>query len=207
MTFRSRARVAVLAVATAGACGALAAACKSPSEGGRAAPTPAPASSPGDSSESLYDLSVRRLDGAPVPLSSYRGKVALLVNVASECGFTPQYEGLETLYEELAPRGFVILGFPSNDFGAQEPGSPNDIAAFAASTYHVTFPLFEKVATSGDAASPVYSLATRAFGPPKWNFHKYLIDRRGHVVAAFPSAVTPGSDKLRDAIRAALDAT
>jgi len=156
-------------------------------------------------SASVYDLTVHRLDGTPVALSMYRGKVALLVNVASECGYTPQYEGLEKLYEELAPKGFVILGFPSNDFGAQEPGSPEEIAAFAASKYNVTFPLFAKVKTSGSDASPVYALASSVDGPPKWNFHKYLVDRSGRVVRAFPSKVKPEGEELRSAIKAALD--
>ena len=155
---------------------------------------------------SIYDLDVRTLEGAPAPLATYRGKVALIVNVASECGYTPQYAGLESLYEELAPRGFVILAFPSNDFGEQEPGAPAEIAKFAASTYHVTFPLFEKVKTSGDSVSPVYAIAANVDGPPKWNFHKYVVDRSGHVVRAFPSNVKPESDELRAAIVSALDA-
>jgi glutathione peroxidase len=156
---------------------------------------------------SLYDLDVHRLDGTPAGLSAYKGKVALLVNVASECGYTPQYAGLEALYEELAPRGFVILGFPSNDFGEQEPGSPAEVAAFAAKTYHVTFPLFEKVKTKGDGVSPVYALASENAGAPAWNFHKYLIDKQGKVLRAFPSKVKPESEELRAAIRAALDAS
>jgi glutathione peroxidase len=155
---------------------------------------------------SLYDLDVHRLDGSPAPLSQYRGKVALLVNVASECGYTPQYTGLEALYEELAPKGFVILGFPSNDFGEQEPGSPAEVAAFAASHYHVTFPLFEKVTTKGDAISPVYALAAKSAGAPQWNFHKYVIDKHGAVAAAFPSKVKPESQELRTAIMSALAA-
>ncbi len=170
----------------------------------RAAASSSAASAP---AASLYDLTVNRLDGTAAPLSAYRGKVALLVNVASECGFTPQYSGLEKLYEELAPKGFVILGFPSNDFGEQEPGSPNDIAAFAASKYNVTFPLFEKVTTSGANVSPVYALASKVDGPPKWNFHKYLVDRNGRVLRGFTSRVKPEGDELRAAIKAALDAT
>jgi glutathione peroxidase len=158
------------------------------------------------STSSLYDLSVHRLDGSPASLSQYRGKVALLVNVASECGYTPQYTGLESLYEELAPKGFVILGFPSNDFGEQEPGSPTEVAAFAASHYHVTFPLFEKVTTKGDAISPVYAFASKSAGAPQWNFHKYVIDKQGAVARAFPSKVKPESEELRSTIMAALAA-
>ena len=168
--------------------------------------SPGPSSSSNGIGTSIYDLDVRTLEGAPAPLATYRGKVALIVNVASECGYTPQYAGLESLYEELAPRGFVILAFPSNDFGEQEPGAPAEIAKFAASTYHVTFPLFEKVKTSGDAVSPVYAIAAKVDGPPKWNFHKYVVDRSGHVVRAFPSKVKPESDELRAAIVSALDA-
>jgi glutathione peroxidase len=193
-------RLAVVAIAV------VVSACNSPSRGsGAGASSAAPASSV--PAPSLYDLTVHRLDGTAAPLSEYRGKVALLVNVASECGYTPQYSGLEKLYEELAPRGFVILGFPSNDFGEQEPGSPTDIAAFAASKYSVTFPLFEKVKTSGDGVSPVYALASKTDGAPKWNFHKYVVDRNGRVVHGFSSKVKPESDELRAAIRAALDAS
>lgn len=165
------------------------------------------ASSAAVSAPSIYDLTVHRLDGSPAPLAEYRGKVTLVVNVASECGFTPQYAGLEKLYEELAPRGFVILAFPSNDFGEQEPGTPEQIAAFAQSKYGVTFPMFEKVKTSGASASPVYAIASKVDGPPKWNFHKYLVGRDGRVVGAFSSRVKPDSDELRAAIRAALDAS
>jgi len=206
MTPHRAAAAFVLLVVSAGT-----AACKSPSSGtapaGKdigAAASAAPATAAG---ASLYDITVHRLDGTPAPLSAYRGKVVLLVNVASECGYTPQYAGLEALHEELAPRGFTVLGFPSNDFGEQEPGTPEQIAAFAAGTYHVTFPLFEKVKTAGDGVSPVYTLASQVGGPPKWNFHKYLVDKEGRVVRAFPSAVAPESQELRDAIRTALDAT
>jgi glutathione peroxidase len=156
----------------------------------------------------IYDLATNKLDGSPAPLSAYKGKVALVVNVASECGYTPQYAGLETLYEEMSPKGFVILGFPSNEFGEQEPGTPEQIAAFAASTYHVTFPLFQKVKTNGADASPIYTmLSSGGGGPPKWNFHKYVVDKKGNVVRGFPSKVTPESAELREAIRAALEAT
>jgi glutathione peroxidase len=185
---------------------ALAPACKTSARSDDTRPA-ASSSASAPAAASLYDLTVHRLDGTPTALSMYRGKVALLVNVASECGYTPQYEGLEKLYEELSPKGFVILGFPSNDFGEQEPGSPNDIAAFAASQYHVTFPLFEKVKTSGADVAPVYALASKVDGPPKWNFHKYVVDRKGRVLQAFTSKVKPESDELRDAIRAALNAS
>ena len=153
---------------------------------------------------SFFDLTATTLDGKPQPLSVYRGKVLLVVNTASECGFTPQYGGLEKLYEQLEPKGFVVLGFPSNDFGGQEPGTSAEIASFCSSNYAITFPLFEKVATKGPQQSPVYAFLTREHGEPRWNFHKYLVGKDGQVVAAFPSKVTPESTELRAAIDAAL---
>ncbi len=153
---------------------------------------------------SIYALTANRLDGTTEALSKYEGKVALLVNTASACGFTPQYAGLEKLYEELAPKGVVVLGFPSNDFGKQEPGSAGEIADFCQKNYGVSFPMFEKVKTTGDDASPVFKLAAAKHGAPKWNFHKYLVDRHGAVVAAFPSNVKPDAKELRAAIEAAL---
>ncbi len=154
---------------------------------------------------SLYDLNVNTLEGQPQPLSAYKGKVALVVNVASECGFTPQYTGLEKLYEDYKDKGFVLLGFPSNDFGAQEPGDAKQIRSFCSTKFHVTFPMFEKVQTkSGPGQSPVYSLLASAKGEPKWNFHKYLIGKDGQVIAAFPSKVTPESPELHVAIDQAL---
>jgi glutathione peroxidase len=153
---------------------------------------------------SLYDLTVPRLDGTPEPLSNYAGKVALVVNTASACGYTPQYEGLQKLWQELAPRGVVVLGFPSNDFGKQEPGSAEQIQTFCQRNYGVTFPMFEKVKTKGEGASPVFALASAKHGEPKWNFHKYLVNKRGEVVAAFGSGVKPESKELRAAIEKAL---
>jgi glutathione peroxidase len=153
---------------------------------------------------SIYALTVNRLDGTTEALSKYEGKVALLVNTASACGFTPQYAGLEKLWEELAPKGVVVLGFPSNDFGKQEPGSAGEIADFCQKNYGVTFPLFEKVKTTGDDASPVFKLAAAKHGAPKWNFHKYLVDKHGQVIAAFPSNVKPDAKELREAIEKAL---
>jgi glutathione peroxidase len=152
----------------------------------------------------LYQLTTSTLEGAAQPLSVYAGKVALVVNVASECGYTPQYQGLETLYETYAPRGFVILGFPSNDFGEQEPGDSKEIRAFCSSKFHVTFPMFEKVHTAGPEQSPVYAFLGATHGLPQWNFHKYLVGKDGQVIAAFPSAVTPDSSTLVKAIEAAL---
>ena len=153
---------------------------------------------------SLYDLTVNTLAGKPQPLSTYQGKVALVVNTASECGFTPQYAGLEKLFEDYRDKGFVILGFPSNDFGKQEPGSADQIQNFCQKNYGVQFPMFEKVATKGAAQSPVYRLLTEKHGDPRWNFHKYLVGKDGAVLQAFPSNVAPESKELRAAIDAAL---
>jgi glutathione peroxidase len=153
---------------------------------------------------SLYDLTVKTLAGTTQPLSSYQGKVALVVNTASECGFTPQYAGLEKLYEEYRGKNFTILGFPSNDFGAQEPGSAEQIQSFCQKSYGVQFPMFEKVATKGAHKSEVYQLLTAKHGEPKWNFHKYLVGKDGQVRQAFPSNVAPDAPELRAAIDAAL---
>ncbi len=157
-----------------------------------------------ESHMSLYDLSVNTLEGQSQPLSTYKGKVALVVNVASECGFTPQYTGLEKLYEDYKDKGFVLLGFPSNDFGAQEPGDAKQIRSFCSTKFHVTFPMFEKVKTKGEGQSPVYGLLAASKGEPKWNFHKYLVGKDGQVIEAFPSKVTPESPELRSAIDKAL---
>jgi glutathione peroxidase len=153
---------------------------------------------------SLYDLTVNSLGGKPTALAAYKGKVTLVVNTASECGFTPQYAGLEKLYEEYAGKGFAILGFPSNDFGSQEPGSAEQIKTFCERNYGVKFPMFEKVATKGAAQSPVYKLLAAKDGGPKWNFHKYVVGKDGQVRKAFPSNVAPDAKELRAAIDAAL---
>jgi glutathione peroxidase len=154
---------------------------------------------------SFYELKVTSLDGKPVDLASYRGKVTLVVNVASQCGYTPQYAGLEKLYRELAPKGLVILGFPSNDFGGQEPGTPEEIQTFCKTTYDVTFPLFSKVVTkSGPAQSPVYAFLGQAGDLPQWNFGKYVVGKDGRVTAFFASKVTPDAPELRAAIDKAL---
>ena len=154
---------------------------------------------------SLYDLKTRTLDGMPADLAQYRGTVSLVVNVASYCGYTPQYTGLERLHRELKGKGFNVLGFPSNDFGEQEPGTAQEIADFCRLTYDVSFPMFEKVVTrSGSSQSPVYTFLGRSGRLPAWNFSKYLIDRQGRIVAFFPSDVTPEDPKLRAAIARAL---
>ena len=153
---------------------------------------------------SFHDLSAKTIDLKDQSLSAYKGKVLLVVNTASECGNTPQYADLERLHQKLAPKGFSVVGFPSNDFGGQEPGSEADIKKFCSLKYKVTFPMFAKVKTKGEGKSPVYQFLTANHGEPKWNFHKYLVGKDGKVIAAFPSKVKPESDELRAAIDAAL---
>jgi glutathione peroxidase len=156
---------------------------------------------------SFYDLKTSYLDGKPADLGMFRGKVTLVVNVASKCGFTPQYEGLEKLHRELAPKGFAVLGFPSNDFGGQEPGTAQEIAQFCKLTYDVTFPMFAKLVTKpGPEQSPIYKWLGTSGSLPAWNFSKYIIGKDGQIVAFFPSAVTPESQELRGAIAKALAA-
>jgi glutathione peroxidase len=164
-------------------------------------------SAPGEAVTSLYDLRTRTLDGRPADLAQYRGTVSLVVNVASFCGYTPQYAGLERLYREFKGKGFTILGFPSNDFGEQEPGTAQEIADFCRLNYDVTFPMFEKVITrSGTGQSAVYTFLGRSGHLPAWNFSKYVIDRQGRVAAFFPSDVTPEDPRLRGAISRVLAA-
>jgi glutathione peroxidase len=137
------------------------------------------------------------LTGKPQSLCDYAGKVVLVVNTASQCGYTPQYEGLEALHKRYRQRGLVVVGFPSNDFGGQEPGSNKDVAEFCQMNYGVSFPMFEKTAVSGPRANPFYAaLAQRGGGAPRWNFHKYLIDRSGNRVLGFDSDTTPGDSRL-----------
>ncbi len=170
--------------------------------------TPQTASgSKGSAVTSLYDIKTTSLDGKPADLSAYRGKVTLVVNVASKCGYTPQYEGLEALHRELAGKGVAVLGFPSNDFGGQEPGSAQEIAQFCRLTYGVTFPMFSKVVTKAGAdQSPIYEFLGKGGQLPQWNFSKYVVGKDGQVVAFFPSSVSPDAKPLRDAITKALAA-
>jgi glutathione peroxidase len=156
----------------------------------------------------LYDFTAETLDGQPAPLADHRGKVVLIVNTASKCGFTPQFEGLEALNRKYADRGLVILGFPCNQFGAQEPGNAEEIASFCSLTYDVTFPMMRKVEVNGPKAHPLYAwlkaekpglLGSRAI---KWNFTKFLADRSGQVVARFAPNAEPAS--LQAAIEALL---
>ena len=152
-----------------------------------------------------YDFSFRRIDGGALPLAAWRGKPVLIVNTASECGFTPQYAELETLWRRYRDKGFVLLGVPCNDFGGQEPGTAQEIATFCKLTYDVTFPMFEKVVTrKGTDQSPIYTFLSRSGKLPAWNFSKYVVDKQGKVVAFFESSVTPEDPALRAAIAKAL---
>jgi glutathione peroxidase len=160
---------------------------------------------PGGRVGSFYDLKTQTLLGKPADLADYRGKVTLVVNVASYCGYTPQYKGLEQLHRELKDKGFAVLGFPSNDFGEQEPGTAEEIATFCRLTYDVTFPMFAKVVTKpGPDQSPVYKLLGATGHLPSWNFGKYVVGKDGKVRAFFPSDVTPDEPALRVAIAEAL---
>ncbi len=153
---------------------------------------------------SVYDFTAKTLTGKDVNLADYRGQVLLIVNTASKCGFTPQYEGLEKLYEELHPKGLTILGFPCNQFGAQEPGGADEIGQFCQVNYGVSFPMFGKIDVNGAQAHPLYKFLTQEkrgiFGTTniKWNFTKFLIDRAGNVVARYGSTTRP--EQVRPAI-------
>ncbi len=160
---------------------------------------------PGAAVNSFYDFKTTTLEGKPADLGMYKGKVSLVVNVASKCGYTPQYEGLEKLQKEKGGKDFNVLGFPSNDFGGQEPGTAEEIVTFCKLTYGVTFPMFEKVVTkAGAGQSPIYSFLGASGNLPAWNFSKYVIGKDGKIVAFFPSKVTPDAPELRAAIDKAL---
>ncbi len=152
-----------------------------------------------------HAFSFQSIDGTPLSLKSYEGKAILLVNTASKCGFTPQYEGLEKLWETYADQGLVVLGVPSNDFGEQEPGNAAQIKEFCTAKYDVQFPLTAKVSTKGEDVHPFYAwVRAETGGGPKWNFHKYLIAPDGQLVGSFPSAVKPMSNDVIQAVQAIL---
>jgi glutathione peroxidase len=160
--------------------------------------------------DSLYDIPLKDIDGHDATLKPYAGKVLLLVNVASHCGYTPQYAGLEALYNKYGPQGLVVCGFPCNQFGGQEPGTAADIKQFCTAKYDVTFPMFDKLEVNGANRHPLYvALAGPASPFPGniyWNFTKFLIGRDGKIVARFDSKVKPDSDEMTKAVEAALTA-
>jgi glutathione peroxidase len=180
---------------------------------------------------SIFDVLVERIDGTATSLAEYKGKVLLIVNVASQCGFTPQYSALETLYERNRERGLVVCGFPANDFGAQEPGSNEEIQSFCQTSFGVKFPMYSKIVVTGDERHPLYNALVQSvpetkgdtadlrkhlidFGveptaPPEvlWNFEKFLVGRDGKVVARFAPDIVPDDPMLRDAIEAEIDRT
>ena len=153
---------------------------------------------------SVHDFKAKALSGEDVSLADFRGKVLLIVNTASECGYTPQYAGLERLHETYAARGFTVLGFPCNDFGGQEPGSEAVIKTFCTENYKVTFPMFSKVAIKGDAKHPLYAALQSSSGEVGWNFEKFLVGKDGKVLKRFGSDVEPESPELLAAIEEAL---
>jgi glutathione peroxidase-family protein len=160
--------------------------------------------------KSVYDFTVNDIDGHPVHLSQYKGDVLLVVNTASLCGFTPQYAGLEELYSKYKSRGFVVLGFPADNFKNQEPGTNQEIKTFCATRYHVDFPMFSKISVKGADESPLYQFLTgqstdpRFAGDITWNFNKFLIDRNGRIVARFDSRDKPEDAKVIQAVEKAL---
>jgi glutathione peroxidase len=159
---------------------------------------------------SVYDFTMPALNGTPTPLAGFKGKVVLVVNVASQCGYTPQYEGLQALYAKYKDQGFVIAGFPANNFGGQEPGTNQEIGAFCKSKYGVTFPMFSKISVKGGDQAPLYRFLTDKTANPKtggeiqWNFTKFLVDREGRVIQRFEPAVEPQSTELVSAVESTL---
>ena len=158
---------------------------------------PAPSVAAESSCPAMFDHKFANLMDEPVSLCQFSGKVVLIVNTASECGFTPQYKGLEALYQKLHGKGLEILGFPCNQFGAQEPGSEKEIANFCEVNYGVSFPMFGKSGVAKGTINPFYEKLAQVSGSrPRWNFHKYLVDRKGEKVLAYESTVTPGDPKF-----------
>ena len=156
------------------------------------------------SAEGVHDFSLKTIDGDKMPLSAYKGKLLLVVNTASQCGYTPQYTGLEAISKKYKDQGLVVLGVPANNFGGQEPGTEEEIKTFCTRNYKVTFPLSSKVSVKGEDSDPLYKYLSTTAGAPKWNFTKYLVDRNGKVIKRFDSGVAPESAELTTAIEAAL---
>jgi len=163
-----------------------------------------------DAEKQVYDFTIKSIEGHSVPLSEFKGKVLLVVNVASRCGFTPQYTALESLYEKYRDRGLVIVGIPANNFGGQEPGTNDEIKTFCSTKYHVSFPMMAKVSVKGEDKTPLYQFLTDKGANPviggeiQWNFTKFLFDRNGRPVERFEPNVTPDSPQVIAAIEAAL---
>jgi glutathione peroxidase len=161
-------------------------------------------------SKSLYDFTMKSIDGQPVNLKDFSGKVVMVVNVASRCGYTPQYAGLESLYEKYKDRGFVIVGVPANNFAQQEPGTNEEIKKFCSTKYNVSFPMMAKVSVLGDDKTPLYTFLTdksqdpKFAGDIKWNFTKFLFDRNGNPIARFEPATKPDSPEVQSAVESAL---
>lgn len=154
--------------------------------------------------ESTFEFTMNSIDGKPVALKDFGGKPVLFVNVASQCGYTPQYKGLEALYRKYKEQGFLIVGVPANNFGSQEPGSNEEIATFCKRTYDVSFPMMSKVEVKGSKIAPLYSYLTKTGGDVKWNFTKFLVGKDGKVIERFESGVDPMDAKLVTAIEKAL---
>ncbi len=158
----------------------------------------------GSNDPNIYEITVKDINHKDVKLSDYKGKVLLIVNVASKCGFTKQYKGLEKIYEKYKDKGFVILGFPCNDFGGQEPGTNEEIKEFCSLNFNVTFPMFDKVKVLGKDKAPLFEILTNntktGKSDIKWNFEKFIIDKNGNVVDRFRSVTTPESDKITSLI-------
>jgi glutathione peroxidase len=160
--------------------------------------------------KNVFDYTLNTIDGQPAPLAAYQGKVLMLVNVASRCGFTPQYKALESIYEKYKDRGFVIVGIPANNFGAQEPGTNQEIKTFCQSKYNVTFPMMSKVSVKGEDQTPLYqyltdkSLNPKTGGDIQWNFTKFLVGPDGQIISRFEPAVTPDAPEVAGAIEKAL---
>ena len=164
----------------------------------------------GKTTMTIYDFTMKNIDGLDTPLSEYRGKLILIVNTASRCGFTPQYDGLQQIYEKYREQGFVILGFPANNFLRQEPGTNEEIKAFCTTRHHVTCPMFAKISVKGKDQHPLYHYLTDSATNPQfagaiaWNFNKFLVDRQGQIINRFGSRVKPEDEKLIQAIEGAL---
>ncbi len=156
---------------------------------------------------SFYDLSVKSVDGEPVKLSAYQGKVALVINTASRCGYTSQYNGLQAMYDKYKDKGLVVLGFPSNDFGGQEPGTNKEIKAFCETNFKVKFPLFEKAPVTGKEIQPAFQYLTensQSKGPVEWNFEKFIVNRNGKVIGRFKSKTSPSAKEVTALIEESL---